>query len=89
MSDLVVLNVLLHGRRIGTLTRLPGDRNLFAFDQAYIDDPHRTTLSLSFKDAFGALISDIKPTQVRLPPFFANLLPEGALREYLAKRART
>jgi serine/threonine-protein kinase HipA len=87
MPDLAVLNVLLHQQRIGTLTRLPGDRNLFAFDQAYIDDPARPTLSLSFKDAVGGLITDIKPAQTRLPPFFSNLLPEGTMREYLAKRA--
>ena len=44
---------------------LGGDRTLFAFDQAYIDDPARPTLSLSFKDAFGGLITDLRPTQTR------------------------
>jgi serine/threonine-protein kinase HipA len=87
VPDVTVLRVLLHGQSVGTLTRLPSDRNLFAFDQAYIDNPKRPTLSLSFKDAFGGLITDINPTQTRLPPFFSNLLPEGALREYLATRA--
>jgi serine/threonine-protein kinase HipA len=88
MADLAVLDVRLHGESIGTLTRLPGDRNLFAFNQSYIENPERPTLSLSFKDAFGELITDSKLTQTRLPPFFANLLPEGAMRDYLAKRAR-
>ncbi|HEY4255034.1 MAG TPA: type II toxin-antitoxin system HipA family toxin [Chlamydiales bacterium] len=85
--DINVLRVLLYNQPIGTLTRLPGDKNLFAFDQGYIDNPSRPTLSLSFKDPFGKLITDSKVTQTRLPPFFANLLPEGLLREYLAKRA--
>ncbi|WP_372053891.1 type II toxin-antitoxin system HipA family toxin [Tistrella mobilis] len=87
MSDLAVLDVRLHGRRIGSLTRLGGDRTIFAFDQDYVADPARPTLSLSFKDAFGSLITNIPPTQRRLPPFFANLLPEGVLRDYLARRA--
>jgi len=87
MADVSVLYVALYGERIGTLTLLPGDLTLFAFEQAYIDDPSRPTLSLSFKDAFGELITDSKPRRVRVPPFFSNLLPEGALREYLAKKA--
>jgi serine/threonine-protein kinase HipA len=87
MVDVSVLSVALYGKRIGTLTLLPGDLTFFAFEQAYIDDPDRATLSLSFKDAFGELITDIKPRRVRVPPFFSNLLPEGALREYLAKKA--
>ncbi len=87
MADIAVLNVLLYSQPIGTLTRLPGDRVLFAFNEDYIADANRPTLSLSFKDAFGALITDIKPTQTRLPPFFANLLPEGPMRDYLASQA--
>jgi len=82
-----VLDVRLHGEIIGTLTRLPGDRVLFAFTENYVADQNRPTLSLSFKDALGSLIIDVRPTQTRLPVFFANLLPEGAMRDYLAARA--
>ena len=87
MASPSVLEVLLHGQEIGTLTQLGGDRNLFAFNDAYINDPARPTLSLSFLDAYGELIVDVRPTQTRVPPFFANLLPEGRMREYLATRA--
>jgi serine/threonine-protein kinase HipA len=87
MSDIRVLDVSLSGRSVGTLTLLPGDRTLFAFSQAYIDNPGRPTLSLSFKDSLGGLITDTGLHRARLPPFFSNLLPEGVLREYLAKRA--
>jgi serine/threonine-protein kinase HipA len=86
-SEIAVLQILLHGKPIGTLTRLPGDKNLFAFEEEYIRNPSRPTLSVSFKDTAGELITNIKATRTRLPPFFANLLPEGALRDYLAKRA--
>ncbi len=87
MPDVTVLNVLLHGQVIGTLTLLSGERILFDFSQDYIDNPDRPTLSLSFKDQLGELITDIRPTKTRLPPFFSNLLPEGSMRDYLAKRA--
>jgi serine/threonine-protein kinase HipA len=87
MADVSVLDVALYGERIGTLTLLPGDQTLFAFDQAYIDNPDRPTLSLSMKDALGELITDIRPTRTRVPPFFSNLLPEGLLRDYLARKA--
>jgi serine/threonine-protein kinase HipA len=87
MPDVTVLEVLLYGEPVGTLTRVPSDRTLFAFNQGYIDNPARPTLSLSFKDALGGLITDLAPTQTRVPPFFANLLPEGGMRDYLAERA--
>jgi serine/threonine-protein kinase HipA len=87
MPDVSVLNVHLHGRPIATLTHVQGNRNLFAFNQAYIDDPNRSTLSLSFKDQFGGLVTDFKPVGQVVPPFLSNLLPEGPLRKYLAERA--
>jgi serine/threonine-protein kinase HipA len=82
-----VLDVLLHGKAIGTLTSVPGDRTLFAFNDAYIADRRRPTLSLAFKDTLGELIVDFRPTQTRLLPYFSNLLPEGRMRSYLAERA--
>ena len=87
MADVSVLDVLLYGEPIGTLTRVGGDRTLFAFNDAYIDDAGRPSLGLSFKDRFGDLIADFRPTRTRLMPFFSNLLPEGHLRAYLAERA--
>lgn len=81
------LEVLLDGRRIGLITALGGDQSIFSFDDDYADDPDRPTLSLSFKGERGGLLRDHRPTQTRLMPFFSNLLPEGALRDYLAKRA--
>jgi len=87
MADIHILDVELYGEKIGTLTLLPGDRTLFAFDEGYIANPERPTLSLSFKDVHGRLITGFSPVQTRVPPFFANLLPEGAMRDYLARRA--
>jgi serine/threonine-protein kinase HipA len=87
MPDVSVLNVLLYGEPIGTLTRVAADRTLFAFNEAYIKNQDRPTLGLAFKDALGQLITDLPPTQKRLLPYFSNLLPEGHMRSYLAERA--
>ena len=88
MADLSVLDVLLYGDQIGTLTLLPGDKTLFAFTESYIGDSNRPTLSLSFKEATtGELITDVPTTTTKVPHFFSNLLPEGTMRDYLAERA--
>ena len=87
MTDVAILNVLLHGVPIGTLTRVAGDRTLFAFNEAYIADENRPVLGPGFKDRFGGLITDFRPTRAKLLPFFSNMLPEGRMRTYLATRA--
>jgi serine/threonine-protein kinase HipA len=81
-----VLEVLLHGQSIGTLTRTAGDASLFAFNSRYIEDEARPTLGLSFKTQEGVLRTQLRPYHIRLMPFFSNLLPEGHLRQYLAER---
>jgi serine/threonine-protein kinase HipA len=86
-KNLNALAVRLHGRQIGVINRLAGERQIFAFEQDYIDDPNRPTLSLSFKSGTGGLVTALRPVPRRVPPFFSNLLPEGHLRTYLAKLA--
>ncbi len=87
LANVNALAVQLHGRRVGVLNRLAGDRQIFAFEEEYIADPARDTLSLSFKGRTGGLVTAIRPMHRRVPPYFANLLPEGHLRAYLANRA--
>jgi serine/threonine-protein kinase HipA len=79
-GNLNALAVRLYGRQIGIITRLAGERQLFAFEQDYVDDPNRPTLSLSFKSTTGGVVTRARPISRRVPPFFANLLPEGPLR---------
>jgi len=86
-SSLPILTVRLHGRDIGALSHIGGDRMLFAFNEAYIEDKGRATLSLGFKAAYGELITEFPVTRTRALPFFSNLLPEGHMRAYLAERA--
>jgi len=84
---LSALAVQLNGRRIGILNRFAGDRHLFSFEQDYVDDQNRPTLSLAFKGRSGGLVTALRPVARRVPPFFSNLLPEGHLRTYLAEQA--
>lgn len=84
MTEIRVLEILLHGVTIGTLTLLPGDRTLFSFEESYISDENRPVLGLAFKDQFGELITNFRTVQTRVQPYFSNLLPEGRLRSYLA-----
>ena len=76
-KKLNTLVVRMHGRPIGVINRLAGDRHLFAFDQDYLDDPGRPTLSLSFKGAMGGLVTATRPTGPRLPPFFSTCCPKA------------
>jgi serine/threonine-protein kinase HipA len=81
------LEVSLAGRRIGTLTNLAGDDNLFAFDESYLDDGDPPVLSQSFIGPAGRVVRRIPRTHRVAPPFFANLLPEedSLLRALLAR----
>jgi serine/threonine-protein kinase HipA len=87
MADVSVLEVLLYGEPVGTLTLVPGDRSLFAFNEDYIADEDRPILSLGFKDSLGQIVTEFRPYGPRVMPFFSNLLPEGRMRDYLAQRA--
>ncbi len=87
MADVSVLSVRLYGTEIGTITYVGGERTLFAFNDAYIENPDRPTLGLRFKDRFGDLLTEFRPYKIKLMPFFSNLLPEGHLRKYLAEKA--
>lgn len=87
MADVSVLEVLLYDEPIATLTRISGDRSIFAFNETYIADDNRPALGLRFKDEMGGLITELRAYQTKVMPFFSNLLPEERLRNYLAERA--
>jgi len=82
------LEVRLAGSRVGTLTNLAGDYNLFNFDEEYLDDPAPAVLTQSVIDPHGATIRVIPRTHRVAPPFFANLLPEedALLRRIIARQ---
>ena len=88
-SPVQTLEVRLGQTLIGAITHLGNEALIFTFDRAYVEAGNdRPTLSLGFKSADGGLVEQVRPTRVRLSPFFSNLLPEAHLRDYLAARGR-
>ncbi|MBI4532852.1 MAG: type II toxin-antitoxin system HipA family toxin [Candidatus Melainabacteria bacterium] len=82
-----ILTVHLNEADVGTLTLLPDDRTLFAFSESYMTYAGRPILSQWFRTPLGELKTEEKiRSRATLPPFFSNLLPEGHLRDYLAKK---
>lgn len=86
MTETRALDIHLADRKVGTLVALEGDRTIFSFAEDYVADAQRPTLSLGYRDTYGALINEPRAHRVRLEPFFSNLLPEGALKDYLARQ---
>jgi len=81
-----VLRVSLNETPIGTVTLLPSSGIFFAFDEDFLNKKNKLVLSQSFFKQNGELIPETKVSSAKLPPFFANLLPEGHMREYIAQR---
>ena len=88
MNEARALEILLEDVRVGTLVALDGDRSIFTFSDAYVANAARPTMSLAYRDTHGGLLSRPRAYQSRLEPFFSNLLPEGALRDFVARQAR-
>jgi serine/threonine-protein kinase HipA len=81
LENVRALRVYLEDRRIGIIHRLAGDHHIFAFEEEYIKDSGRPTLSLAYKGRSGGLVTAVRRVGRRLPTFFSNLLPEGHLRD--------
>lgn len=80
-------------RGIGYLSRF-GDIHRVSFDESYIEDAARPTLSLAYRGATESdtrlILSSVRDVRVvrsdgRWPTWFSNLLPEGHNRERLAR----
>ncbi len=75
------LRVLLHDRDIGVL-RYDAESVTFRFNDDYFDDPNRRVLGQFFEDNPDSH----HKVRSEVPPWFANLLPEGPLRQMIARR---
>jgi serine/threonine-protein kinase HipA len=83
----LILDVFLNDTAVGQITQLPNERSIFTFAESYAEDESRPVLSQAFIGIDGQLAHEPQPTNVRLQPFFSNLLPEGKLRDYIATKA--
>lgn len=84
------LELILHGTRVGVLVHYSGGKNTLTFDPDYqrIPRSHRPVFTLTQLWNDDYLKHPQKHSQ-RLPPALSNLLPEGALREWLANTLKT
>lgn len=81
-----VLEIFLGDVFVGTIVELHGRNSVFTFDESYIANDDRPILSRGFIDAYDRL--RVRGGALgKVLPFFANLLPEGQLREYIAEHA--
>lgn len=71
--------VYLYDRLVGHLHRRD-DVTRFVFTDDYWNDPNRPVLGLRFEEDPRAR----HRANMRLPPWFSNLLPEGRLRDWIA-----
>lgn len=79
---MAILVVHVGGVRAGLLHQ-NGEGSYFELDDEYLADPSRPILGQAFED------DPTRPHRTRqgVPPWFANLLPEGPLRRLIAERA--
>lgn len=83
-----VLRMRLGERPVGYLAGYRGGRNVVVFDDAYRTDPSRPTLTLSAgirSPRAASVLGTPWVRRQRLHPWLSNLLPEGALRDWLAQ----
>jgi len=79
----VELIVQLHGAAIGSLSRNDDDSTEFRLFDAYKEVYPRPVLGQRFLDEPNR----VWRSRSRVPDWFSNLLPEGALREMVARQA--
>lgn len=86
MTRIETLEILLGDVLVGYLTHFKDGKNIFIFAQDYVDmGANRPTLSLSFTEQ---KLLAVYSSMLKLPPFFSNLLPEGALRELICQELK-
>jgi serine/threonine-protein kinase HipA len=78
------LEILLGDVPVGALSIGAGDHCTFRLHRSYRDLYPRPVLGQQFEDD----LERVHRSTVSLPPFFANLLPEGALRRLIAREAK-
>lgn len=88
VDEVVVLKLSLHGRLVGYLAGFRNGRNVLTFADTFRADAARPTFSLITHPDFphsAKVMAESWARSQRLHPVLSNLLPEGALREWLAQ----
>ncbi|WP_269934949.1 type II toxin-antitoxin system HipA family toxin [Serratia liquefaciens] len=80
------LALILHDVRIGVLAHYSGGKNILTFDPQYLALPEATRPLFTLRQrARPGYLEQVLTSSQRLPPVLSNLLPEGALRSWLAQ----
>lgn len=80
------LALMLHDVRIGVLAHYSGGKNILTFDPQYLALPEATRPLFTLRQrARPGYLEQVLTSSQRLPPVLSNLLPEGALRSWLAQ----
>jgi serine/threonine-protein kinase HipA len=90
-EEAAVLQLTLHGRLVGHVVGLTGGRNLLHFADEFRLDQGRPTFTLTTHRDFpksAQLMADPWVKRQRLHPVLSNMLPEGALRELIARQLK-
>ncbi|MGW1444953.1 type II toxin-antitoxin system HipA family toxin [Serratia rhizosphaerae] len=86
VESVQALALILHGVRVGVLAHYSGGRNILTFDPQYIALPEDSRPLFTLRQrAHPGYLEQVLQSSQRLPPVLSNLLPEGALRSWLAQ----
>lgn len=86
VESVQALALILHGVRVGVLAHYSGGRNILTFDPHYLALPeHARPLFTLRQRAHPGYLEQVLQSSQRLPPVLSNLLPEGALRGWVAQ----
>ncbi|MFZ1874919.1 MAG: type II toxin-antitoxin system HipA family toxin [Chania sp.] len=84
------LSLTLYGTRVGVLAHYSGGKNILTFDPQFRAMPESTRPLFSLQQrANPDYLSQPFMSSQRLPPVLSNLLPEGALRNWMAQSLKS
>ncbi|OJT35960.1 type II toxin-antitoxin system HipA family toxin [Serratia plymuthica] len=90
VESVQALALMLHQVRIGVLAHYSGGKNILTFDPQYLALPEASRPLFTLRQrAHPGYLEQVLMSSLRLPPVLSNLLPEGALRSWLAQSLKT
>ncbi len=85
IESVEALKLTLHGQRVGIITHYSGGKNILTFDPEYRAMPEETRATMTLTQRMDPNYLDkVLISSQRVPPVISNLLPEGALREWMS-----
>jgi len=83
------LELTLHGQRVGIIAHYSAGKNILTFDPEYAALPEGSRPTMTLTQKLNAQYFDrVQIHSQRVPPVLSNLLPEGALREWMTAQLK-